>query len=454
MIGGGMWVDGLVEESVGGSVGLGGVTGVVESVGFCKSKLPLESPPNGFIKVGSSLFPSTGNPCLDFFYYVCPNRKPFHLEHYLEMAWNHNPLATLKIICVWRGARETGKPIRESFYRVALWIHRNHPKTLANNLEAFARYGYLKDLLESCTDHEWENSSAAVNYNTAGQTVEKNLIKTVQKDRCHKYEEEEEENNFDGQRSCRKSDMELLKCGGISKISLAAKWCPSLGSSYDRSTLICESISRRMFPLDSDPEYKEMEEAHYAYRVRDRLRKHVLVPLCEALIYQRALRDVAEEPWRKYILVFNSEPDLVKFDLSELLDSDAFGYDDLVWGGDSWEKDYEVMRNKYEEEGYILPELVFWKISGSQHYPMRSMKKGVTILNGHSKILMKYFGGRRLFGWEEEQKQRVLVKLQGHLMDTSRDDIMGMEVELQQNFLSKLSLCRNAKPFTEPKWVA
>ncbi|KAI8543497.1 hypothetical protein RHMOL_Rhmol08G0222800 [Rhododendron molle] len=81
-----------------------------------------------------------------------------------------------------------------------------------------------------------------------------------------------------------KSAMELLKCGGISKISLAAKWCRSLGSSYDHSTLICESISRRMFPLDSDPEYKEIKEAaHYAYRFRDRLRKHVLVPLCKAL---------------------------------------------------------------------------------------------------------------------------------------------------------------------------
>lgn len=141
------------------------------------------------------------------------------------MAWNHNPLATLKIICFWRGAKETGKPIRESFYRIALWIHRNHPKTLANNLEAFARYGYLKDLLEILyrvikgpnlvweipeeyvtkrmkkkekTEGPWhprmcdlsmlkfshrrENSSAAGNYNTAGQTVEKNLIKTVRKD--------------------------------------------------------------------------------------------------------------------------------------------------------------------------------------------------------------------------------------------------------------------------------
>ncbi|KAG5536740.1 hypothetical protein RHGRI_024238 [Rhododendron griersonianum] len=413
--------------------------------------------------------------------------KPFHLEHYLEMAWNHNPLATLKIICFWRGARETGKPIRESFYRIALRIHRNHPKTLANNLEAFARYGYLKDLLEILHRfiHGWENSSAAVNYNTSGQTVEKNLIKTVRKDDAinmkrrrkrtilmakEAVEKYKNDPNYqflhnlvtDIFAKLLKSDMELLKCEGISKISLAAKWCPSLGSSYDRSTLICESISRRMFPLDSDPKYKEMEEAHYAYRVRDRLRKQVLDPLREALNLPESFKrskiersviqdtvfygqvgyvallkykklwlkkdghppishawdklvegrvfqfphnlmdiiaslgllvsDMAEEPRRKYILVFNSEPELVKFDLSELLDSDAFGYDDLAWGGGSWKKDYEVMRNKYEEKGYtarvsVLENLWFAGLSHAEHeeggyHSERSFKDTDEILLG------------------------------------------------------------------------
>ena len=35
-----------------------------------------------------------------------------------------------------------------------------------------------------------------------------------------------------------KSDVEFLNTGQIDKISLAAKWCPSLDSSYDRSTLL------------------------------------------------------------------------------------------------------------------------------------------------------------------------------------------------------------------------
>ena len=64
---------------------------------------------------------------------------------------------------------------------------------------------------------------------------------------------------------------------------MAAKWCPSLDSSFDRSTLLCESIAKKVFPRESYPEYQGIEEAHYAYRVRDRLRKEVLVPLRKAL---------------------------------------------------------------------------------------------------------------------------------------------------------------------------
>ncbi|KAL1210127.1 hypothetical protein V5N11_010700 [Cardamine amara subsp. amara] len=77
-----------------------------------------------------------------------------------------------------------------------------------------------------------------------------------------------------------KRDVEFLTSGEPNKISLAAKWCPSLDSSFDKATLICESIARKMFPKE---EYQGVEEAHYAYRVRDRLRKQVLVPLRRSL---------------------------------------------------------------------------------------------------------------------------------------------------------------------------
>lgn len=82
---------------------------------------------------------------------------------------------------------------------------------------------------------------------------------------------------------CLKNDMKFYEAGDFRKVSLAAKWCPSIDSSFDRSTLICESIARKVFPRESYPEYEGIEEAYYAYRVRDRLRKQVLVPLRKVL---------------------------------------------------------------------------------------------------------------------------------------------------------------------------
>uniref|UniRef100_A0A804P993 DUF2828 domain-containing protein n=1 Tax=Zea mays TaxID=4577 RepID=A0A804P993_MAIZE len=58
-------------------------------------------------------------------------------------------------------------------------------------------------------------------------------------------------------------DMHKLAAGKVREFSLASKWCPSLDSSYDHSTLIYE--------------------AHYVYRARERLRRVALVPLRRAL---------------------------------------------------------------------------------------------------------------------------------------------------------------------------
>ena len=73
--------------------------------------------------------------------------------------------------------------------------------------------------------------------------------------------------------------MEMLKLGKLNRISLAAKWCPSLYSSFDRITLLCETIAKKVFPVAEFPAYESVEETYYAYRVRDRLMKEVLVPL-------------------------------------------------------------------------------------------------------------------------------------------------------------------------------
>ncbi|KAK3123164.1 hypothetical protein QOZ80_8AG0625040 [Eleusine coracana subsp. coracana] len=91
------------------------------------------------------------------------------------------------------------------------------------------------------------------------------------------------------------SDVKQLAPGGKRrKIGLAAKWCPTPGSSFDRTTLLCEAIARRLFPKDSTPEYADLPEEHYAYRALRRLRREVLVPLRKVLelpeVYMSAQR--------------------------------------------------------------------------------------------------------------------------------------------------------------------
>ncbi|CAO2206395.1 unnamed protein product [Urochloa humidicola] len=121
------------------------------------------------------------------------------------------------------------------------------------------------------------------------------------------------------------SDLEQLAPGGKKrKIGLAAKWCPTPGSSFDRTTLLCEAIARRLFPRDSSPDYADLSEEHYAYRVLHRLRREVLVPLRKVLelpeVYMSAQRwselpytRVASVAMRRYKALFKKH-DETRFD--------------------------------------------------------------------------------------------------------------------------------------------
>ncbi|PUZ59882.1 hypothetical protein GQ55_4G079000 [Panicum hallii var. hallii] len=120
------------------------------------------------------------------------------------------------------------------------------------------------------------------------------------------------------------SDLKQLAPGGKKrKIGLAAKWCPTPGSSFDRSTLLCEAIARRLFPRDSNPNYAGLSEEHYSYQVLHRLRREVLVPLRKVLelpeVYMSAQRwselpytRVASVAMRRYKALFKKH-DEVRF---------------------------------------------------------------------------------------------------------------------------------------------
>ncbi|RZC59414.1 hypothetical protein C5167_006719 [Papaver somniferum] len=275
----------------------------------------------GLTENGSATYVSSGNPLLDFFFHVVPDTPPESVTQRLELAWNHDSLTALKLICNLRGVRGTGKSDKEGFYAAALWLHKNHPKTLAMNLEAMEDFGYFKDLPEllfrlhegidirNKRKTEWQTEK--YNYPVDPETrkrvrrnpnqknvtavhrrypIQKKAVPDSDEVKPKKQKSRKEKETELSKRALERygkdteyknlhdkvsdlfaefliSDLKYLNSGETGKISLASKWCPSLDSCFDKATLLCESIARRFFPRSSNPDYENIEEAHYAYRI-------------------------------------------------------------------------------------------------------------------------------------------------------------------------------------------
>lgn len=293
-------------------------------------------PPIGLTENLSPTYISSGDSCLDFFFQVVPGTAAETVAELLSAAWAQDAATALKLACHLRGVRGTGKSDRDGFYAAALWLHRHHPKTLALNLLAIADFGYLKDLPEilhrliaganvrakakaerphrgpkgRCFGRrpccrQSEKLPPTIKAGTREERIAADLtrgkILSAQGAEIRRTKRTEmairaierhtrdpdyrllHDRVADVFAELLAADLRHLNAGEVAKISLAAKWCPSVDSSYDRSTLLCEAVARRVFPRSSDPDYLSLSDAHYAYRVRDRLRRAVLVPLRRAI---------------------------------------------------------------------------------------------------------------------------------------------------------------------------
>ncbi|KAJ7979295.1 Uncharacterized conserved protein UCP015417, vWA [Quillaja saponaria] len=259
----------------------------------------------GLTENNSLTYVATGNPCLDFFFHIVPGTPFDQLISRLEKAWSFNPLTTLKLVCNLRGVRGTGKSDKERFYAAALLFHKHHPKTLACNVKVFAEFGYYKDLVEILyriiegnhvrleSKRAWESNKGKTlkgrlrkmhfRSRKRGKKMEKKQSKPrLPKELRIKQNMEKVKLEMEQARALRR-DKDLAKAKKAFERYTRDPVCPTIDSSYDKSLLICESITRRIFPRESDPEYQSIEEAHYVFRVRERLRKQVLVPLHRVL---------------------------------------------------------------------------------------------------------------------------------------------------------------------------
>ncbi|KAJ4826138.1 hypothetical protein Tsubulata_021886, partial [Turnera subulata] len=366
---------------------------------------------------------------------VVPSTCSFTVVDYLRQAWCFDPSTTLKLICNLRGVRGTGKSDKESFYTSALWLHKNHPRTLARNVKVMVEFRCFKDLVEilyrlmegesvredarnekylysSSSDEEEDAAVAKPGAADEVEVAEQRLPREVRvaqnkakvdavKAKARELRKEKELNKakralerysndpaYRFLHNCVADDMQLYKAGEFGKNGLASKWCPSIDSSYDKCTLICESIARRVFPRDSYPEYEGTEEARYVYLVRDRLRKQVLelpevymsanqwgafrfgsrkfkmqwermvndmskngklnncIAVCDVsgsmsgtpmevcVAIGLLISELSEEPWKGKVITFSAEPQLHLIKGNSLLEKTQF-VRKIDWGGNT-----------------------------------------------------------------------------------------------------------------------
>ncbi|CAN6577843.1 unnamed protein product [Malus baccata var. baccata] len=212
------------------------------------------------------LIPSSyGNPCLDLFFHVLiPHSDSYshsykYLKQLLPLAWSHNPLTTLKLICNLRDvSNDLGKADEEAFYAAAFWLHQHHPRTLACNLASIAEGQDVRRRKKRKNQHNHHHQEKA-----AAAAARKKAVERYERDLNYRFLHDKVSDLFAKQL---KSDIEKLKKGNICEISSVPYFCPSVDSSMERATLL----------------------------VRDRLRKEVLVPLTFALDYSQGFDSSAK----------------------------------------------------------------------------------------------------------------------------------------------------------------
>ncbi|GAY52564.1 hypothetical protein CUMW_142830 [Citrus unshiu] len=221
------------------------------------------------------------------------------------------------------------------------------------------------------------------------------------------------------------TDTKKLNSEDLSQISLAAKCCPSIDSSYDKTTLICEGIARR--------------------RVRDRLRKQV--PYHDKEIFKDILQkvksgkaniprrgggggvaphqiiksldaknengaEVAELQWSRMVEDMSKKGKLTNCLAVTDVSASMGGFPmelSIALGLLVSELSEEPCKGKlitFSENpeihliqgDEINPETVFWNLRYSPSTPVVAKQTGVAMLNGFSKNLLSVFlneGGNR-----------------------------------------------------------
>ncbi|KAF9183642.1 hypothetical protein BGZ50_004115 [Haplosporangium sp. Z 11] len=263
-------------------------------------------------------FASSGDARLDFFFEVLKDTDAETIQRLARRSWAVDPLDTLRLIFQLRSVIH-GKGERKEFYVCMDFLRKEHPKTLLYNLRFISDHGYWKDLLNwlvfEVRDDPGEytlaskpakrNRRKGIRTNTKLNSTEKRhrvIVEPQERNqqlsmiaRLARLEEaqarlERARSQFRENAFYRVLHLEVARLfanalvrdkARIQKnlpISLAAKWCPSLGQFHDSRTLIASTIAQILYPNKRSGE----NHVDYVNRVRQLLRQEYYVPLRKA----------------------------------------------------------------------------------------------------------------------------------------------------------------------------
>ncbi|MCJ1399784.1 hypothetical protein MMC11_002987 [Xylographa trunciseda] len=298
-------------------------------------------------------YQSTTSSLLDLFSELEKTISGSRLQDLLEAAWKEDSLATLKI--VWNARSiHLGKGEQETFYRCLGWIKEKHPETAVVNLPWLFRpviekkvkkedeeaavmvereiptdqdfdvlngvsHGYWKDLLNVLVLAITDELDVLGEPCKLLHAKNKPNHKSVEEAKAAKHEQEKFRHEMAVEKlkdpfyhalhlsvarlfaQQLKKDTELLKIGtpkGLKKISLAAKWAPSLEGFHDKYTFIATSIAEILYPHEHSSVAGETNSREtYLKLAREHYRRHILSPLRKAL--EVVERDISAETFNK-----------------------------------------------------------------------------------------------------------------------------------------------------------
>mmetsp|Transcript_10979 Transcript_10979/g.24575 ORF Transcript_10979/g.24575 Transcript_10979/m.24575 type:complete len:570 (+) Transcript_10979:151-1860(+) len=182
---------------------------------------------------GAVQFANSGYAPLDLFFALVRSASPSVVEDLISASWSENAVETIQILMHARDARE-GKGERSVVWNALLWLRKNKPITYLRNINAFTELGYFKDLLQIAAAASQDDDEGL---SATGQDI-------FELELYAEY---------------LRADMELMRIESTQRneeqdkkvaLSLAAKYAPSEGRSFDKKHKFARRIAELMFPGD------------------------------------------------------------------------------------------------------------------------------------------------------------------------------------------------------------